>query len=92
VLRPPALQASPQLPSIGEPEPPAPIRPARQVDIKKGSAISQLEFDVAKDPGNSKLRRDLSILYLQAGRVAEAKEQARKAEELQGRRGPAPRR
>jgi hypothetical protein len=35
---------------------------------------------------NSRLRRRLSILYLQAGRVADAKEQARRAEEIQTRR------
>ena len=41
-----------------------------------------LDFSLA----NSKLRRDLSIRYLQAGRLPEAKEQVRKAEELQAKR------
>jgi tetratricopeptide (TPR) repeat protein len=56
------------------------------VDVQRTRAISQLEFDVAREPSNSKLRRDLSILYLQVGRVAEAKVQARKAEEAMRQR------
>ena len=54
--------------------------------MQRSGAIAQLEFEVARDPQDSKLRRDLSIMYLQAGRLADAKEQARRAEELQRQR------
>jgi hypothetical protein len=38
---------------------------------------------------DSRLRRDLSILYLKAGRVGEAKEQARLADSMRKRITPA---
>jgi Flp pilus assembly protein TadD len=66
--------------------PPAVVRPMSQVDLERNNAIGKLEFEVARDPNNSKLRRDLSILYLQAGRVADAKEQARQAESVMRQR------
>jgi len=59
---------------------------ASQAGTPRNGAIAQLEFEVARDPQDSKLRRDLSIMYLQAGRLADAKEQARRAEELQRQR------
>ncbi len=69
---------------------PGPTRSFGQIALPRTQAnqIGELEFDIARDPTNSKLRRDLSILYLQVGRLADAKEQARKAEELRAKRGP----
>ena len=58
-----------------------------QAGREQPNQTAALEFEIAIDPTNSKLRRKLSILYLQAGRIAEAKEQARKAEELTAKRG-----
>ncbi len=66
--------------------PPAVIRAPNEPDGRRRLGIAQLEIEVASDPQNSKLRRDLSILYLQAGRLADAKAQAREAEVLQRQR------
>jgi Flp pilus assembly protein TadD len=57
-----------------------------QPPARRTATIAQVEYAVSRDPSNSKLRRDLSILYLQAGRLAEAKDQARRAEALQSKK------
>jgi Flp pilus assembly protein TadD len=44
--------------------------------------ISALEAKVKGDPSNSRLYRELSILYLRAGRLSDAMEMGRKAEQL----------
>ena len=79
-------QAAPSVLSVVDSTEPPAIRSGSLVDMQRTRAISQLEFEVARNPTNSKLRRDLSILYLQAGRVADAKVQARKAEEASRQR------
>ncbi len=76
------LPAVPALPPAETPTIPSPVKPPPRRVV----TITQLEYEVSRDPSNSKLRRDLSILYLQAGRIADAKEQARRAEALQSRR------
>jgi len=45
-------------------------------------AIAALEEKVKGQPSNSRLYRDLSILYLRAGRLPEAMQMGRKAEQL----------
>jgi len=50
------------------------------------AAIAQLEAAIATDPHNSRLHRELSILYLRAGRLAEAKEHGRLAEQYRAQR------
>ncbi len=52
--------------------------------------LGLLESQVGEDPENSRLRRDLSIAYLEAGHVEQAKVQARVAEELHARKGGKP--
>jgi tetratricopeptide (TPR) repeat protein len=52
-------------------------------------SVEALEQAVNADPANSKLRRDLSIRYLQAGRLNEARREAEMAEQLRPRRGTA---
>jgi Tfp pilus assembly protein PilF len=49
--------------------------------------LVDLESQVERDPENSRLRRDLSIAYLEAGQVEQAKAQARWAEALRGKKG-----
>ena len=49
--------------------------------------LARLEAAVAAEPNNSRLHRDLSILYLRAGRLADAREQARLAELVRAQRG-----
>jgi hypothetical protein len=41
---------------------------------------------VAADPGNARLHHELSILYLRAGRIADAKRHAQLAEQARSRR------
>lgn len=53
---------------------------------RQGDAIALLETQVRANPSNRAARRDLSVAYLRAGRIAEAKEQARIAEELRAQR------
>jgi cytochrome c-type biogenesis protein CcmH/NrfG len=48
-----------------------------------------LESAVQAQPASAKLRHELSIHYMRAGRLAEALEQAREAERLRGPRGAA---
>jgi tetratricopeptide (TPR) repeat protein len=48
--------------------------------------LAGLEARLRSEPANRALRRELSVAYLRAGRVAEAKEQARLAEQLLGQR------
>ena len=90
---PPSAAATATSSRTGGSPSPGPSAPGRGLQTGRGQAnqTAALEFEVAIDPTNSKLRRDLSILYLQAGRIAEAKEQARKAEELTAKRGHGPR-
>jgi tetratricopeptide (TPR) repeat protein len=51
-----------------------------------GDSISRLEAQVRAEPSNRAARRDLSVAYLRAGRITEAKEQARIVEELRSQR------
>jgi Flp pilus assembly protein TadD len=46
------------------------------------SEISALEAKIKGEPSSSRLYRDLSILYLRAGRLSDAMEMGRKAEQL----------
>jgi Flp pilus assembly protein TadD len=48
----------------------------------QASSISALEAKIKGEPSNSRLYHDLSILYLRAGRLAEAMEMGRKAEQV----------
>jgi tetratricopeptide (TPR) repeat protein len=54
--------------------------------LRAGDLIARLEAQVRADPSNRAIRRELSIAYLRAGRIAEAKEQARITEELRAHR------
>jgi tetratricopeptide (TPR) repeat protein len=51
-----------------------------------GDQLARLEAQVRADSTNRVARRELSVAYLRAGRIAEAKEQARIAEELRSHR------
>jgi tetratricopeptide (TPR) repeat protein len=60
--------------------------PAPLAEAQPTSAIARLEAAVAADPNNSRLHQELSILYLQSGQLAAAKEQGRLAEALRAQR------
>jgi tetratricopeptide (TPR) repeat protein len=60
--------------------------PAPLAEPQPTSAIARLEAAVAADPNNSRLHQELSILYLQSGQLAAAKEQGRLAEALRAQR------
>ena len=64
--------------SIQQPEPLA--ARAASTGMDDGRRIAQLEQDLRANPGSAKLRSQLSILYLKAGRLDEAKQQIRLAE------------
>lgn len=51
-----------------------------------GAAIAALEAAIRAQPDDSRLRRDLSLAYLRAGRIEDAKAQAQLADELRAQR------
>jgi len=52
--------------------------------------IASLEAAIEQQPGESRLRRDLSMAYLRAGRIEEAKQQAQLADQLRAQRRARP--
>ena len=76
-----AEQAPPPVP-VAAREPASSRAEASPVATALAPAITAMEARVMKEPSNSRLCRDLSILYLRAGRLSEAMEMGRKAERL----------
>lgn len=70
--------------AIGDAKPSTPTLAIPIAPAADQSALAQLEARVATEPQNRQLRRDLSVAYLRAGRVPDAKEQARIAEQMLG--------
>jgi tetratricopeptide (TPR) repeat protein len=68
-------------------------KPAGHAEVPKTTrdrlSIEFLEDSVGADPANSRLRRELSICYMQAGRLIEARCEAEMAEQLTARRAAA---
>lgn len=59
---------------------------ARAATSEADAAIARLETAIAATPGDSRLHRELSLVYARLGRLAEAKEQMRLAESMSLRR------
>ncbi len=74
-------QAPPQT-TVAAKEPMVPVTDPSPTAAVLASSIAALEVQIKGETPNSRLYRDLSILYLRAGRLSDAMEMGRKAEQL----------